>query len=587
MTKYSLTTKKIIIYTLIIIALIAGYYYGNYKIIDNFIYDNYQKLEYIFSSKNKKSDVIILEINNLTYNKLGEGPVDRSYFVNVIEKLNKEGADTIVFDILFEEARDAEADSLMIDRLRDNKNILMPVKIEFSPAESNQEQQYTVNKITEPLSSFKNLVKLGHNAFIPDDKNIVRSLPPLLIKANTSYIPIARRAAEMSLNEEINITEGEYLLNYLGPKGTLPHVSLHDYLNNNYNPELFNDKIVVIGVTEGEAVRTYKSIFSKDVKISSVELIGHMTNNYLHQNFIEVNKKGRNILIAFVVLWLAFYLFEKLHPLRSLALLLIIAGLTISINYILAINYYLYTEISVYLVGLIVLYAVSLFTWFVLNRKNKYEIIKKLKPYFSDYLLNKVVQNPQLLKTEGDKHPATMMFFEFDNFRRYSDQNTPQKVIEDLNHFYRNINKIIFKYDGIVDKYLGDGILAYWSKGFEQDNHRNRAVKAAVEIMDYIERESIELKPSIAIDSGQILIGDLGSKDRVEFKAMGDIVHNTTELVEITQPNEILIGENTYYGLSDIYKKLDWKYKEVEIEGIKKSFVVFSLQDFKKFAKGE
>ena len=54
MTKYSLTTKKIIIYTLIIIALIAGYYYGNYKIIDNFIYDNYQKLEYIFSSKIRK-----------------------------------------------------------------------------------------------------------------------------------------------------------------------------------------------------------------------------------------------------------------------------------------------------------------------------------------------------------------------------------------------------------------------------------------------------------------------------------------------------------------------------------------------------
>ena len=59
------------------------------------------------------------------------------------------------------------------------------------------------------------------------------------------------------------------------------------------------------------------------------------------------------------------------------------------------------------------------------------------------------------------------------------------------------------------------------------------------------------------------------------------------ELGEVSGPEEILIGENTYYGLSDIYKKLDWEYKEIDIEGVEKSLVVFSLKDFKSLDKGE
>ena len=587
MTKYSFNTKKILVYTLIIIALLAGYYYNNYSMIDNFIYDNYQKLAYIFSSQNKESQVTILSINNITYNKLGGPPLDRNYFVDTIAKLTEDGAKTITFDLLFAQAQDAQADSLMIDRLRENKNIVMPVQIDYSPAGEGKEIDYTVNEVKAPLSSFKNLVKLGHTNLISDSDGIVRNLSPLFIKNNTSYIPLARRTAEMALEEEITITEGEYLINYLGPSGTIPQISLQHYLNDDYNPELIKDQIVLLGVTEGETSNQYTSIFSEDASFSEVELQAQMTNNYLHQNYIEVNESGRNMLIAFVVLWLVFYLFEKMHPLRSLAVLSVISIIILTLNYFLTVQYHLFTEISIYLVGIGVLYGASLVTWYGFNRKRKHEIIKKLKPYFSDFLLNKIVQNPELLKSKGDNPPVTMLLFEFSNFKWYSDMNTPQKVVEDLNHYYRNITKIIFKYDGVVDKYLGDGILAYWSKGFEQDNHRNRAVKAAIEIMNYIEQENIELKPSIALDSGKITLGDIGTKERMDFKAMGNIVHNTTELAEVTEPDEILIGENTYYGLSDIYKKLEWKYKEVEIEGIERSFVVYSLKEFKSLSKGE
>lgn len=588
MNEYHFNTKKILIYTLIIVVIILGYYYNNFNKIDNYIYDTYQKIEYLSVIEDKDSDVTIIEINDLTTKKLGDWPIDRNYYVEGLEKLNNEGSDVIVFDILFDEAREAQSDSLMIDRLRENKNIVMPVSIDFSVNQiSEREKEYTVNSVTTPISSFMNLVKVGHTNFIPDNDGSVRRLPPLFIDQNNSYLPIARRAAELALEEEISITEGEYLINYLGPAGTIPKISLHDYLNDNYNSELIEDNIILLGATGEKQTENYPSIFSPNKSFSKIQLLGQMTNNYLHQSYIEVNSPWRNIIIAFVVLWLAFYLFERYNPYRSLVILFVISGLIISINYYVTVYHLLYSEISVYLLGILILYITSVITWFGFKRKEKFEIVNKLKPYFPDYLINKIVEKPELIKLKGNKTPTTLILFEFENFNRYSRETTPEKVIEELNHFYKNISKIIFKYDGVIDKYLGDGLLAYWNKDFGLDNHRNRAIKAAIEIMNYIKKERIELKPSIVVNTGKIILGDIGTKERMEFKAMGQIVHNTMELGEVSGPEEILIGENTYYGLSDIYKKLDWHYKEINIEGIEKSLVVFSLKDFKNLNKGE
>ncbi|MCF8000788.1 MAG: adenylate/guanylate cyclase domain-containing protein [Halanaerobiales bacterium] len=588
MNEYQFNTKKILIYTLIIVVVILGYYYNSFSKIDNYIYDTYQKIEYLSDIEEVNSDVTIIEINDLTTKKLGDWPINRSYYVEGIEKLNNDGANVIVFDILFDNARTAQADSLMIDRLRENKNIVMPVSIDYSVNQiSQRKKEYNVNSVNTPISSFMNLVKLGHTNIISDKDGTIRSLPPLFIDRNTTYLPIGRRAAELALEEEISITEGEYLVNYLGPAGTIPKISLHDYLNDNYNSEFIKDNIILLGVTKKNQSQNYPSIFSPDSSISKIQLLGQMTNNYLHQTFIKVNSSWQTIIIAFILLWLAFYLFERYNPYRSLIALIVLSVIILSLNYYVTIYHYLFTEVSVYLIGIFILYIISLISWFGFRRKEKFEIVDKLKPYFSPYLIKKIVDKPEMLKLKGDKTPATLILFEFENFNRYSQESTPKKVIEDLNHFYENISKIIFKYDGVIDKYLGDGLLAYWNKDFGQDNHRNRAVKAAIEIMNYLEKERIELKPSIVVNTGKIILGDIGTNKRMEFKTMGQVVHNTMELGEVSGPEEILIGENTYYGLAEIYKKLNWKYKEIDIEGVEKSLVVFSLKEFKSLDKGE
>ena len=585
MTDFHKDTKKIIVFTIIIAVIMFGFYYKYYNVIDNFLYNCYQRIEYLYNVE-QKSDVTVLEINKLTYNRLEERPLSRDKFVQSIDKLNEDGAKMIIFDILFDQPMDTQADSMMLDRLSSNSNIIMPVQIDYTKINSNT-NEFSVESIVEPLPSFNNLVKTGHNTIISDSDNIVRNLPPLFIHGNSSYLPIGRRAAESALGEEIVITEGEYLINYLGPENTIKKISFHDYLNDNYYKEDIEDKLVLIGINEQGQSNNYSSIFSDQGKYSKLHLLALLTNNYYNQNFIKVNKVGTNILVVFVILYLSIFLFERYRPFKSFLILFLINLFIVSLNFYLTVEHYIFTNISVYLVGTAILYIVSLITWYFLNRKKKYEIANKLKPYFSDYTLNKIKEEPESFNTKGEKTAATVMLFEFSNFNSYSNENSSEKVIEDLNHYYRNINDIIFKYDGAISNYLGDGIIAYWSKSFEQSNHRNRAVKTAIEIMNFFENQKNELKPTITIDSGKIILGDIGSKDRMDYKAMGDIIHITTELAENSESYQILIGENTYYGLSDIYKKLDWKYREVNIEGIEKTLVVYSLKNFKDLTKCE
>ncbi|MCF8009470.1 MAG: adenylate/guanylate cyclase domain-containing protein [Halanaerobiales bacterium] len=587
MIDYKFNTRKIIIYALIILVVIIGYYYNNFKSIDNFIYDTYQRIEYIFNIGDNESAVTVLEINELSLDKLGNWPLDRNYYVEAIKKLNQENVNIITFDILFADSKDIQTDSLLLDILRENNNIVMPVIMDLKMTRGIGDQSITVDQIEAPLPSFKNLVKLGHINLIPDKDGIIRKLPPLLIKENESYLPISRQSSELALGEEINITQGDYLINYQGPSNTIPKISLRDFLNDNYDKNLIDDKIVIMGVTASGLGDQFMTSFSRYGYTNGVELHAQLINNYYNQNFIKVNDVINIIFIAFLGLAFIFYLFEKFNPFKSLIMLISLYLLIISLNFYLTIKYHFFTEISVFLVGMTVIYIVSVISWYWLSRKQKRQLETKLKPYFSSYLLKKIVENPDILKNEGEKTLATVMFFDFRNFTKFSEQNSPEKVIKDLNHSYNDLSKIIFKYDGVIDKFLGDGILAYWTKSLDQKNHRNRAVKTSIEIMNYFKNKNMEIKPSIALNTGRVILGDLGSKDRMDFTIMGDTVNRTSKLADITLPYELQVGENTFYGLSDIYKELKWKYKEIELKGIEESFVVYSLKNFDDFKKGE
>jgi adenylate cyclase len=136
----------------------------------------------------------------------------------------------------------------------------------------------------------------------------------------------------------------------------------------------------------------------------------------------------------------------------------------------------------------------------------------------------------------------------------------PEEVVSILNEFFTMITEVIFKYHGTLDKYIGDAVMAIYGAPIEVDNHAEKALGTALETQERMEllgRKLLErgiepIKIGIGINTGEAVIGNIGSLQRMEYTAIGDSVNLAARLEEVAKPDQILISKDTYRMVKDI-----------------------------------
>ena len=155
---------------------------------------------------------------------------------------------------------------------------------------------------------------------------------------------------------------------------------------------------------------------------------------------------------------------------------------------------------------------------------------------------------------------VTILFTDIIGFTRLSEQMPPREINVLLNHFFSRMTDIIFKYDGTLDKYIGDCIMAVFGAPIEKEGDPVRAISAAQEmrrelatLMDNtIEEKKFNIR--IGINTGRVVAGNIGSPNRMEYTVIGDPVNVASRLESMAKPNQILIGEETYRHIRDKFK---------------------------------
>jgi len=155
---------------------------------------------------------------------------------------------------------------------------------------------------------------------------------------------------------------------------------------------------------------------------------------------------------------------------------------------------------------------------------------------------------------------VTILFTDIIGFTRLSEQMPPREINVLLNHFFSRMTDIIFKYDGTLDKYIGDCIMAVFGAPIEKEGDPVRAISAAQEmrrelatLMDNtIEEKKFNIR--IGINTGRVVAGNIGSPNRMEYTVIGDPVNVASRLESMAKPNQILIGEETYRHVRDKFK---------------------------------
>ena len=196
---------------------------------------------------------------------------------------------------------------------------------------------------------------------------------------------------------------------------------------------------------------------------------------------------------------------------------------------------------------------------FYLRFREQYKLRQLIKKQFEHYLdprqVKRLQNNPELLKLGGEKKYATFLFTDVRGFTSLSESLPPEDVTYIMNKALTAQQKAVQKHGGMVDKYIGDAMMAIFNAPLDQKDHETRAIDCALDIMKNMEDLNEEFKkkgiPSVAIgigiNSGKAVIGNMGSESRFDYTAIGDAVNTAARLESATKEVgvDLLIGKNT------------------------------------------
>lgn len=179
----------------------------------------------------------------------------------------------------------------------------------------------------------------------------------------------------------------------------------------------------------------------------------------------------------------------------------------------------------------------------------------RLERFHSPQVIEMILKESQEEKgniMESKDLTATILFTDIIGFTSLSEEMSPREINLMLNQFFSRMTDIIFKYDGMIDKFIGDCLMGVFGAPKERKKDPERAIRAALEIRGELARmmESGELEKKfnirIGINTGKVVAGNIGSPNRMEYTVIGDPVNIASRLESIASPNQILIGEETY-----------------------------------------
>lgn len=348
---------------------------------------------------------------------------------------------------------------------------------------------------------------------------------------------------------------GQLLINYLGPARTFPHISISDILRGEVGKETFKDKIVLVGAT---AMGTH-DIRSTPIGplYPGVEVHATVIDNILTQNFLSKPKWSKIYdLIAIILLGLLTGLvLPRLSALKGLVFVILLFILHVIIARWLFVRSGVWLNIVYPLLTLAVAYTALTLYHYVTEERERKKIKGAFKHYVAPNVIEQMLENPDLLQLGGEEKVLTVLFSDLAGFTGYSERFRPPEMISILSDYFAEMTEQIFTYEGTLKEYVGDELMAIFGAPLDQHDHAERACAAALAMRDrrhelaeaWGEMGRPQLKARTGVNSGSMLVGNLGSRYRFAYGALGDHVNLGSRLEGLNKMygTEILIGENT------------------------------------------
>ncbi len=388
----------------------------------------------------------------------------------------------------------------------------------------------------------------------------------------------------------------EMLINFTGPSGTIPIMSFYKVWqlahqgNANFFQKTFQDKIVLIGPgniysQDFKPTPFYRSrLYTGTRQTLGIEIVANVVNTIIERRFIVPVALWQTIFTILILGVLTSFSSFKLPPIAGGAAAFAIASGYVYLCVFLFSHYNLLLELMCPVSGIPLTYTAVFAYRYTVEDKEKRKVKQIFKHYVSEEVVDEILKYPGEIPLGGKRVEATVLFSDIRGFTSLSEGQDPQRIVSILNLYFTRMVDIIFKNKGTLDKYIGDGILAFFGAPIKREEHADMAVRTAIEMviqLGNLNKElalDVPLRIGIGIHSGDAVVGNIGSKRKMEYTIIGDTV-NTASRIEGTTKElkaNILITEATFSRLKYRYNIIP--EKEIALRGKAKPMMLYRVE---------
>lgn len=206
-----------------------------------------------------------------------------------------------------------------------------------------------------------------------------------------------------------------------------------------------------------------------------------------------------------------------------------------------------------------------------------------LSRFMSKQLVDAIVKGEHSLSLGGKRTAVSVVFADVVGFTPLAEAREAEQIVALLNELFSMLTEIVFRHGGTVDKFVGDCIMAVWGAPVAQEDHAARALAAAEDMMRFLEtaneswkeKYDVEIRLGIGVNSGEAIVGNIGSSKRMEYTVIGDVVNVAARLEAIAQPNQVLVAEATQALVGDAFALI--KLGDRRLTGRKTETAVYAL----------
>jgi adenylate cyclase len=500
--------------------------------------------------------ITIIGIDEATFSALGAAwPLPRRYHAALLARLKEAGAAVVGFDVTFPDAQPSREDDRLFARaIADFGAVVLASDLAFRE-DSAVRQWYRV----DPHAMFVDAgARAGYAALQVDEDAVLRRVPTvgdsfwrmLLTELDRLQPGIVARLE----------ASGDMRIRYLGGPQTFPTIPYYKLLEPDRHlpphwKDFLRDNIVIVGrnlnvISDVGAAQAevYQTPFFWRTRefMPRVEAHANVVANMVTGQVLREAPAWWAAVAWLIAVALALAATAFWHPWRSAAGIAAIALALGTGSYALFFFRQTWMPVAGALLTLLLVYVAQGAMAFAIERRQRRELRSAFSMYVSPAVVDQIIAQPERLKLGGDRRELTVLFSDLEGFTSISEGLDAEDVSKIVNLHLSEMTAVIQAHGGTVDKFLGDGIMAFWGAPIPDPQHAANAVRAAVAMQDRMTEMGRELRARFGVDvgmriglnTGECIVGNMGGNKRFDYTAVGDAVNVAARLE----------GANKVYG---------------------------------------